>query len=140
MCNPCPYDGDCEQCKKDMYQKFGEDVAVKCVLCGDEYKINRDKANYAHKFGTNAGLNICSECKDALAFAKEMKRICKRKETVTADLTVEEVKKFLETTLNGDWRMPFSALTPEPCRNCPTHPNNGGDGICHCTLGTQVSC
>lgn len=78
MCNPCPYDGDCEQCKKDMYQAFGEDVAVKCVLCGGEYKINRDKANYAHKFGTNAGLSICPECKDALKFAKEMKKMCQK--------------------------------------------------------------
>lgn len=25
--------------------------------------------------------------------------------------------------------------TPEPCKQCPTHPSNGGDGICHCTLG-----
>ena len=25
--------------------------------------------------------------------------------------------------------------TPEPCKQCPTHPTNGGDGICHCTLG-----
>ena len=24
---------------------------------------------------------------------------------------------------------------PEPCRGCPSHPNNGGSGICLCTLG-----
>ena len=85
MCNPCPYDGDCEQCKKDMYQKYGEDVAVKCVLCGGEYKINMDKANYAHKFGANAGLSICPECKDALEFAKEMKKMCQRQTPVYDD-------------------------------------------------------
>ena len=26
---------------------------------------------------------------------------------------------------------------PQACKNCPKHPSNGGDGICHCTLGTQ---
>ena len=23
-----------------------------------------------------------------------------------------------------------------PCRYCANHPSNGGNGICHCTLGT----
>ena len=26
---------------------------------------------------------------------------------------------------------------PESCRNCHTHPSNGGSGICFCTLCTQ---
>lgn len=26
---------------------------------------------------------------------------------------------------------------PEACKNCPKHPSNGGDGICHCTLGSM---
>jgi len=26
---------------------------------------------------------------------------------------------------------------PQACKNCPSHPSNGGDGICHCTLGTK---
>lgn len=24
---------------------------------------------------------------------------------------------------------------PYACKTCPTHPSNGGDGICHCILG-----
>lgn len=40
--------------------------------------------------------------------------------TVTTD-------KIYPTTLSG---------TPDPCRNCPNHPSNGGSGICNCTLGT----
>ena len=24
---------------------------------------------------------------------------------------------------------------PEPCRGCPSHPNNGGSGFCLCILG-----
>ena len=27
---------------------------------------------------------------------------------------------------------------PPACTNCPKHPSNGGDGICHCTLGSMV--
>ena len=26
---------------------------------------------------------------------------------------------------------------PEACMNCPNHPLNGGDGICHCILGLK---
>ena len=29
-------------------------------------------------------------------------------------------------------------IIPNPCRNCPNHPMNGGSGICHCILGTQT--
>ena len=30
---------------------------------------------------------------------------------------------------------------PPACRGCRTHPSNGGDGICNCTLGaTEVTC
>jgi hypothetical protein len=24
---------------------------------------------------------------------------------------------------------------PQACQNCSNHPENGGSGICHCTLG-----
>ena len=27
---------------------------------------------------------------------------------------------------------------PVNCRNCSNHPSNGGSGICHCILGSQV--
>ena len=27
---------------------------------------------------------------------------------------------------------------PSPCRNCRNNPANGGNGICHCILGTQT--
>ena len=48
------------------------------------------------------------------------------------------------------WRMPtqpdipyvttFTDI-PDPCRKCPTHPSNGGSGICNCTLGLpQITC
>ena len=26
---------------------------------------------------------------------------------------------------------------PEACQHCSNHPSNGGNGICHCILGTQ---
>ena len=30
---------------------------------------------------------------------------------------------------------------PDPCKNCPNHPVNGGNGMCNCTLGSpKVTC
>jgi hypothetical protein len=30
---------------------------------------------------------------------------------------------------------------PDACKTCPTHPSNGGSGICHCILGlSPVTC
>lgn len=29
--------------------------------------------------------------------------------------------------------------TPLACRSCPNHPNNGGSGVCHCTLGISYN-
>ena len=38
-----------------------------------------------------------------------------------------------EVSLKG-----FADSVPPACANCPKHPSNGGDGICHCTLGSMV--
>lgn len=27
---------------------------------------------------------------------------------------------------------------PEPCQKCSNHPSNGGSGICHCILGSNI--
>ena len=27
---------------------------------------------------------------------------------------------------------------PENCKKCFNHPSNGGSGMCHCILGTQI--
>ena len=32
---------------------------------------------------------------------------------------------------------PYSNI-PVNCKNCSQHPSNGGSGICHCILGSQV--
>ena len=30
---------------------------------------------------------------------------------------------------------------PKACQYCPSHPSNGGDGICNCTLGgPKITC
>lgn len=38
--------------------------------------------------------------------------------------------------------MPLKDLDiPDPCKSCPNHSSNGGNGICNCTLGTpQITC
>lgn len=28
---------------------------------------------------------------------------------------------------------------PDLCKGCPNHPINGGSGICHCTLGSNIT-
>ena len=68
---------------------------------------------------------------------------------VTIRITVDEP---VAAPLNDyvPWRMPvqpdipyvttFTDI-PDPCKNCPTHPSNGGSGICNCTLGLpNVTC
>lgn len=38
---------------------------------------------------------------------------------------------------DGSWATPV----PDPCKNCPNHPSNGGSGICNCTLGLpKITC
>ena len=29
---------------------------------------------------------------------------------------------------------------PNACRSCLNHPSNGGSGICHCVLGSEITC
>ena len=49
---------------------------------------------------------------------------------------LEYIQKMLNMD-EDDLRLPMTAHTPLACRNCSNHPNNGGNGICHCTLGIQ---
>ena len=51
-----------------------------------------------------------------------------------------EFMKFYNAVIfarNGieNWVRKEYGNIPAPCRNCSNHPSNGGDGICHCTLG-----
>lgn len=37
--------------------------------------------------------------------------------------------------------IPGPYYTSNACKSCPTHPSNGGSGICWCTLGTpKITC
>ena len=42
--------------------------------------------------------------------------------------SLEDVKKIVDTYEPSTYNSPY-------CVNCPNHPNNGGNGICNCTLG-----
>lgn len=33
----------------------------------------------------------------------------------------------------------IQSIIPEPCKSCPNHPSNGGNGICDCVLGDNVT-
>ena len=38
---------------------------------------------------------------------------------------------------DGSWATPV----PDPCKSCPNHPSNGGNGMCNCTLGIpEITC
>lgn len=49
-----------------------------------------------------------------------------------------EQYKLPDSILAPSW----DAEIPVSCKNCPNHPNNGGSGICNCTLGDmgKVTC
>ena len=44
----------------------------------------------------------------------------------------EDVVKIPFMTTSGPLNL------PSPCENCNNNPKNGGSGICHCVLGSQV--
>lgn len=56
-------------------------------------------------------------------------KIIIREEYIDDDCHIKDREKEIVIEL------PKVDTIPEPCKQCPTHPSNGGDGICHCTLG-----
>ena len=43
-----------------------------------------------------------------------------------------------EKTVEFSWTTSAQTAVPSACAQCKNNPNNGGSGICHCTLGTQT--
>ena len=73
-------------------------------------------------------------------YLKNGKEINYRKDIDETMKKFQEEKQTIPVTI-----APVSILgddgIPPACRGCQTHPSNGGDGICHCVLGTtQVTC
>lgn len=53
---------------------------------------------------------------------------------------MESINKKMDWILEGDIGK-YTNSIPEACRNCPTHPSNGGSGICNCILGLpKITC
>ena len=51
---------------------------------------------------------------------------------------LKELKRYREM---GTVSIPVSveaSTIPLACRTCSNHPSNGGSGICHCTLGSNI--
>ena len=46
---------------------------------------------------------------------------------------IESQKNMMEHLMPLGWE-----YIPDPCKTCSNHPNNGGSGICNCTLGSPV--
>ena len=54
----------------------------------------------------------------------------KHKDVKSVTLKVVNIKKYVP-------KLEFYVATP--CTYCPNHPSNGGNGICHCVKGNQVT-
>lgn len=61
------------------------------------------------------------------------------------ELTLEEWKEYIDLEVPFmDYNdesygvFPISEI-PEGCRGCSNHPSNGGSGICHCTIGSNIT-
>jgi len=54
----------------------------------------------------------------------------------------EEVEKLKQEIIRlhaiSDIKNDSYSNIPVNCRNCSNHPSNGGSGVCHCILGSQV--
>ena len=52
----------------------------------------------------------------------------------------ESVDTPISIEINPNYIIPQYWI-PDSCKSCPNHPLNGGNGICHCILGTpQITC
>ena len=49
---------------------YGHEITIKCCICGNGWTVSKDDANYAHRYGVDASLPICPECKKAVKFVK----------------------------------------------------------------------
>ena len=50
----------------------------------------------------------------------------------------EEHEQVIRVPFSGNRSYHPRASTSSACEMCPSHPSNGGDGICHCVLGVQA--
>ena len=62
---------------------------------------------------------------------KDIKKLIKEMEKINNKLN------YLIEITNSPLHINYNDI-PSPCKNCLTHPANGGNGICNCTLGTQI--
>ena len=50
------------------------------------------------------------------------------------DKLFEELEKLPQ---NSHYDISYTGI-PTACRHCMNHPSNGGSGICHCILGSEI--
>ena len=71
---------------------------------------------------------------------EEIKKINKRLDTIEKKFKEQEEKAKKQKQQEqidkfGDYyRTAIEGTVPDPCKNCPNYPSNGGSGICHCTV------
>ena len=65
-----------------------------------------------------------------LQFETDDKEKYQQVEKLCQELMTDSMEELFEMPY-----LPHVCMIPEPCRGCSNHPNNGGSGICNCTLG-----
>ena len=98
------------------------------------YEVNNSKKTellYALRL-YDGSLNLIPEDEKVELVDLKIKAVKHIKPDIHESL-VDTVELDLKTYPTWDNNIPSNI--PEACRNCSTHPSNGGDGICHCTLG-----
>ena len=93
------------------------------------------------------GVVTCSECKHhgQCGISKGEDWYCGDGVALTNTVTDMDVESYLDKLVSEvNDQSEYKTLIgkdfdiPPACRNCSNHPINGGSGICHCTLGSQI--
>lgn len=111
----------------------------KCKECGCEFTADYDEY-YVEKgscFTTSSSLVYTYTATATDTYVCSCPE-CHKIVTKTKQRTVENPA----ITLTGTATTKTSDDIPDACKNCPTHPSNGGSGVCNCIMGSmdKITC
>lgn len=75
---------------------------------------------------------------DADALIHEIKECLWDWDSVDGITATTVLKQTISDIENMPTIEPEQGWIPDACKYCANHPSNGGNGICHCTLGSIV--
>lgn len=84
----------------------------------------------------NTTIDIRNANFEKLDIKKYIEELYKEIKEVEQDL--DDLSKELEKLRqNSHYDISYTEIPPV-CRHCMNHPSNGGSGICHCILGSEI--